>query len=192
MKIRGHNVYVFDVEIFPNVFHMCSKDTETGELYKFEISERVNQLTELVDFFLDTTKLHCGYNNHHYDDVIINYIIDFYRKLQTISYYAVCRSLYNLSQCIVEDEEGGREKIKRWKYAHYFHSMDILTMLFSQKLRVGLKNMQVTMHYKNVQEYEGDFDRFLPSGEIDKMIDYNINDVESTTELLNQLKNQVG
>ena len=35
-------------------------------------------------------------------------------------------------------------------------------MMFSNKLRVGLKELQVTMQYPNVQEYEGDFDQFLP------------------------------
>ena len=64
-------------------------------------------------------------------------------------------------------------------------------MLFSSKLRVGLKEMQVTMHYKNVEEYSGDFSQFLPDSEIDSMIKYNINDVESTTELLNRLKDDV-
>ena len=192
MWIRNRVVYVYDVEIFPNCFHCCCKDTETGRLYKFEISERRNQLEDLVDFFYytheDYFKLFCGYNNHHYDDVIINYIIDYAHTLVNLPYWKICQSLFNLSQTIVEDEDGSREKLKRWKYAHYFQSMDLLTMQFSQKLRVGLKTMQVTMHYKNVQEYEGDFDRSLPSGEIDKMIDYNINDVESTTELLNRLK----
>jgi hypothetical protein len=69
--------------------------------------------------------------------------------------------------------------------------MDLLTMQFSQKLRVGLKTMQTTMHYKNVQEYDGDFSAPIPVNEIDEMIAYNINDVESTTELLNKLKDQV-
>jgi DNA polymerase len=133
----------------------------------------------------------CGYNNHHYDDVIINYIIDYTRTLASLPYWKICQSLFNLSTTIVEDEDGSREKLKRWKYAHYFESMDLLTMQFSQKLRVGLKTMQVTMHYKNVYEYEGDFDQPLPVDKIDEMIAYNINDVESTTELLNRLKEQI-
>lgn len=91
----------------------------------------------------------------------------------------------------MEDNDGSHDRLKRWKYAHYFHSMDLLTMQFSQKLRVGLKTMQVTMHYKNVYEYEGDFDLPLPISKIDEMIAYNVNDVESTTELLNRLKEQV-
>lgn len=195
MWIRNRVVYVYDVEIFPNCFHCCCKDTETGRLYKFEISERRNQLEELVDFFRyaheDYFKLFCGYNNHHYDDVVINYIIDYTRTLASLPYWKICQSLFNLSTTIVEDEDGSREKLKRWKYAHYFESMDLLTMQFSQKLRVSLKTMQVTMHYKNVYEYEGDFDQPLPIDKIDEMIAYNINDVESTTELLNRLKEQI-
>ena len=204
MWIRNRIVHTYDIEIFPNVFHCCCKNTETGQLYKFEISERKNQLDELVHFFrydssnevehpyeLRHTRMFCGYNNHHYDDVVINYIIDYWHILADLPYDRICQSLFNLSQCIVEDEEGSREKIKRWKYAHYFESMDLLTMQFSQKLRVGLKTMQVTMHYKNVYEYEGDFNSDLPVDKIDEMIAYNINDVESTTELLNRLKDQV-
>ena len=193
MEIRNKIVHVYDIECFPNVFHCCVKDTDSGRLYKFEISERRNQLEELVDFFYynNTSKMMCGYNNHHYDDVIINYIIYYYKKMLQLPYWEICRSLFNLSQYIVEDKEESRERLKKWKYAHYFYSMDLLTMQFSQKLRVGLKTMQVTMHYKNVYEYEGDFTKPLPKNEIDTMIAYNINDVESTTELLHRLQDQI-
>ena len=191
MLIREEVVVVYDIEIFPNCFHCCCKDTETGNIYKFEISERKNTLEEMINFFRQPKTLFCGYNNHHYDDVVMNYIIDYQNILASLPYWRICQSLFNLSRTIVEDEGGSRDKLKRWKYAHYFHSMDLLTMQFSQKLRVGLKTMQVTMHYKNVQEYDGDFDQPLPVTEIDKMIAYNVNDVESTTELLNRLKDQV-
>ena len=194
MIIRNSVVIVYDIEIFPNVFHCTCKDTETNKLYFFEISNRKNQLTELVDFFFYKNtgdKMFCGYNNKHYDDVIINYLIDFYYKMNSLSYLKICNSLFNLSSTIVTSEEDDTSKFKRWKYAKYFYSMDLLTMLFSSKLRVGLKEMQVTMHYKNVEEYSGDFSQFLPDSEIDNMIEYNINDVESTTELLNRLKDDV-
>lgn len=194
MIIRNSVVIVYDIEIFPNVFHCTCKNTETNQLYFFEISNRKNQLTELVDFFFYKNvgdKMFCGYNNKHYDDVVINYLIDFYYKMDALSYDKVCTSLYNLSRTIVTTEEGDTSKFKRWKYAKYFYSMDLLTMLFSSKLRVGLKEMQVTMNYKNVEEYAGDFDQYLPDSEIDNMIQYNINDVESTAELLNRLKDDV-
>lgn len=133
----------------------------------------------------------CGYNNHHYDDVIMNYIID-YRILLGKKYYLdICKSLFNLSQVIIESEEGNISKFKKWKYAKYFYSMDLLTMLFSSKLRVGLKEMQLTMHYPNVQEYSGRFDQWLKDKDIDEMISYNINDVESTATLFERLKSDI-
>ena len=51
MIIRDKKVYVYDIEVFQNIFHCSVKNTETGEIYKFEISERKNQLRELVKFF---------------------------------------------------------------------------------------------------------------------------------------------
>ena len=191
MIIKNNSVHVYDIEVFPNIFHCCCYDTELKKMYKFEISERVNQLDKLVDFFLDKNKMFCGYNNKHYDDVIVNYIIDYKDKLREMSYLRITQSLYNMSKCIVEDEVGNANRLKRWRYANYFYSMDLLTMLFSQKLRVGLKTMQVTMHYTNVQEYDGDFGAFLPKDKIDEMIAYNVNDVESTTELLNRLTGEI-
>ena len=46
MQIRGKTVFVFDIEVFQNIFHCSVKNTETGEIYKFEISERKNQLRD--------------------------------------------------------------------------------------------------------------------------------------------------
>ena len=191
MCIRNKPVWTYDIEVFPNVFHCCCKNSETDELYKFEISERKNQLQELVSFFMETGKIMCGYNNHHYDDLIINYLIDYYKVLVRSPYWKICQSVSNMSNAIIKAEGGDMKQFKRWKYAHYFYSMDLLTMQFSSKLRVGLKSMQVTMKYKNVQEYEGDFSAPLPADEIDGMIAYNINDVDSTEELLNRLKKDV-
>lgn len=191
MFIRNFKVVTYDIEIFPNCFHCTCKDTETQELLLFEISNRKNQLTELVDFFISKSIIFCGYNNKHYDDVVLNYIIDLRRQLSRRTSLEVCRSLYKLSKCIIESEDGDIDKFKRWKYANLFPSMDLLTMQFSSKLRVGLKEMQLTMHYKNVQEYSGSFDLPIEDSDIDEMIAYNINDVESTIDLLNRLKEDV-
>ena len=193
MIIKNKTVNVYDIEIFPNCFHCTIKDTEKNILYKFEISERINQLSELIDYFYYNSSdiLFCGYNNKHYDDVIINYMIDYNYKMQTLNYLRICQSLYGLSSTIVNSEEGDTSKFKKWKYANYFNSMDLLTMLYSSKLRVGLKEMQITMHYKNVQEFSGDFNQWLRMKEIDDMIRYNINDVESTATLLEKCKDDI-
>jgi hypothetical protein len=209
MIIRDKIVYVYDIEVFPNVFHCTVKNTETGELHKFEISCRSNQLDELVEFFhtintnhtfgdlyttdiqFKTDKLFCGYNNLHYDNAIINYIIDYYNTMKYKDYRTICKSIFNLSKVITNSSEDDINAWKKWKYMVCFDSFDLLTMLYSNKLRVGLKEIQVTMQYKNVQEFVTDWQADLPESQIDSMIEYNINDVNSTEELLNRCKKDI-
>lgn len=209
MIVRGKIVYVYDIEVFQNIFHCSVKNTETNNIYKFEISERKNQLRELVKFFKQVDKyitwgdyyttninipanvIFCGYNNLHYDNPIINYIIEYEDKLMQYNIPTICSSIFNLSKTITTSSEDNIEAWKHWKYQIWFDTFDILTMLYSNKLRVGLKEIQVTMQYPNVQEFVCDWTKPLPLEDFDSMIDYNINDIESTSELLNRCKKDV-
>lgn len=47
------------------------------------------------------------------------------------------------------------------------------------------------MQYRNVEEYKGDFERPLPKSEIPSLLAYNVNDVESTDELLKRSKKDI-
>ena len=106
-------------------------------------------------------------------------------------YRDICRSIFNLSKVITTSSEDDIRAWSKWKYMICFDSFDILTMLYSNKLRVGLKEIQVTMQYRNVQEFVADWQADLPENQIDSMIDYNINDVNSTEELLNRCKKDI-
>lgn len=208
MQIRGKTVFVYDIEVFQNIFHCSAINTETKEVYKFEISSRKNQLSELISFFkqvnspvswndnyttncsIDSDKIFCGYNNLHYDNPVINYIIEYEHVLTEKPVLVITNSIFNLSREITNSGEN-IEKWKRWKYQVWFDSFDILTMLYSNKLRVGLKEIQVTMQYKNVQEFVCDWSKPLPIEDFDSMIDYNINDIESTSALLDRCKKDI-
>lgn len=208
MQIRGKTVFVYDIEVFQNIFHCSVLNTETKEVHKFEISPRKNQLSELILFFkqvnspvswndnyttncsIDSDKIFCGYNNLHYDNPVINYIIEYEHVLAEKPVLVITNSIFNLSREITNSGEN-IEKWKRWKYQVWFDSFDILTMLYSNKLRVGLKEIQVTMQYKNVQEFVCDWSKPLPIEDFDSMIDYNINDIESTSALLDRCKKDI-
>lgn len=208
MQIRGKTVFVYDIEVFQNIFHCSAINTETKEIHKFEISPRKNQLSELISFFkqvnspvswndnyttncsIDSDKIFCGYNNLHYDNPVINYIIEYEHILAEKPVLVITNSIFNLSREITNSDEN-IEKWKRWKYQVWFDSFDILTMLYSNKLRVGLKEIQVTMQYKNVQEFVCDWSKPLPIEDFDSMIDYNINDIESTSALLDRCKKDI-
>ena len=208
MQIRGKTVFVYDIEVFQNIFHCSAINTETKEIHEFEISSRKNQLSELISFFkqvnspvswndnyttncsIDSDKIFCGYNNLHYDNPVINYIIEYEHVLAERPIPVITNSIFNLSREITNSGEN-IEKWKRWKYQVWFDSFDILTMLYSNKLRVGLKEIQVTMQYKNVQEFVCDWSKPLPIEDFDSMIDYNINDIESTSALLDRCKKDI-
>lgn len=189
MKIKDKPAYVYDIEVFKNVFHCTVFDTETEQLYKFECSIRNNQMQEMCEFFLNNDAYFVGYNNIHYDNPIVNYCIEYFSN-SNYTYTTICNSIFNLSN-VITSEKDNLDKWKKWKYANNFLTLDLLTMLYSQALRVSLKEMQVTMMYKNVQEFNADWQLPLAEQEIDEMIAYNINDVMSTTELLKQCKEDI-
>lgn len=189
MKIRNKIAYVYDIEVFKNVFHCTLLNTETEELIKFECSIRKNEMEEMCKFFLQPNICLVGYNNIHYDNPIINYCIEFFSN-SSYSYEKICTSIFNMSKVITQDKDN-IEAWKRWKYAKNFYTLDLLTMLYSKALRVSLKEMQVTMMYKNVQEFNCDWNLPLAITEIESMIRYNINDVMSTYELLKRCEKDI-
>lgn len=186
MKIKDKIVYVYDIEVFRNVFHCTLLNTETEELTKFECSIRRNNIEEMCKFFKQDVYF-CGYNNIHYDNPIVNYCIEYFSN-SNYTYDKICLSIFNLSNIITQDKDN-IERWKKWKYANNFKTIDLLTMLYSKALRVSLKEMEVTMMYKNVQEFNLDWNENLQEKDIDSMIAYNINDVMATYELLKRCKN---
>lgn len=189
MKIRGKTVYVYDIEVFQNVFHCTLLNTETEKLVKYECSERKNNIENMCKLFITEDAYFAGYNNTHYDNPIINYCIEFFSNSK-YTYSKICKSIFNLSNIITQDKDN-IDSWKRWKYAKNFLTLDLLTMLYSKALRVSLKEMQVTMMYKNVQEFNCDWQSPLALQEIDNMVNYNINDVLSTYELLKRCEKDI-
>ena len=191
MKIKDKTCIVFDIEVLKNIFTCTCKNTDTGIINTFEISSRKVDIEELYNYF----KQDCyfvGYNNHHYDNPVLNYLFYLFTKdyFEYFSTRQITESVFRMSQIVI-DKNSDFELWKEYKYAKNFLSIDLLTMLYSKALRVSLKEMQVTMQYKNVEEFIVDWHQDLPEKDMDRLISYNINDVESTEELLYRCKSDL-
>jgi hypothetical protein len=92
---------------------------------------------------------------------------------------------------IIEVKDWKFSSLSKYKYANLFKTLDLLTLMFSSKLRIGLKELQVTMQYPNVQEFEGDVSKNVSVYDIDNVKKYNINDIDSTDELLTRLTKDI-
>ena len=81
MIIRNKVCFPYDVELFPNFFSVTVKNSETGNIKSYEISERRNDLPEIVKLFLHKGIFFVGFNSMHYDSPIISYLILNYKRL---------------------------------------------------------------------------------------------------------------
>lgn len=116
MKIRDKVAYVYDIEVFRNVFHCTLLNTETEELHKFECSIRRNDMQEMCKFFLQPDIYLVGYNNIHYDNPIINYCIEFfsnsnYHITLFVNQYLIYQKSLQLIKIILKDGKDGNTPI---------------------------------------------------------------------------------
>lgn len=190
MLIKGLPAFVYDIEVFPNLFTCAVKNTETKNKRVYEISERKNDLPQLIKLFLNSNIFWVTYNGIHYDNVLISYILMNYKDLIVLSTWEINKKIKDMSDLVINSQEN-TTSWRKYKYSGLIQGIDLLTMLFSSKLRVGLKELQVTMEYPNVREYEGDFQNYVPKSDFDSVIAYNFNDVESTEELLYKLEKAI-
>lgn len=196
MIIKNRPVFVHDIEVFPNVFLCTCKNTESGKYHIFEVSERKNQSDKLYEFFAKgkhpKAPLFCGYNNMGYDDIVIMRFLEWCNeyRMWTDFLYNIFKFSNDLIKYANERPEGPNPYVRYMKDKTFF-SMDLIRMLFSSKKRVSLKFLQIIMNYPNVLEFYGDFRKPLPADRIDEAIEYNINDVNSTEELLNLSKDDI-
>lgn len=189
MLIRNNVCFVYDVEVFPNFFSVTIKNTESGNYKQYEIGERRNDLPDIAKLFLYKGIIFCGYNVIHYDNPIISYLLLNYKRLVLKPVWEVTAEIKAFSDKIITSETSA--SWSQYKYANLFLTLDLLTMKWSQKLRPSLKALQVTMEYQNVEEYSGNFEKPLPKSEIENVLSYNKNDVDSTEELLNRSKKDI-
>lgn len=184
MLIKNRTAFVYDVEVFPNYFSVTVKNTESGNHRCYEIYWGGNNMPEIARLFLDKRIYFVSYNGMHYDRPLICFILLNYKELTVKPTWEINLEIKKMSDLIVNSENSA--PWKRYKYANLYDDLDLLAMRWSQKLRVSLKALQVTMEYKNVEEYDGDFNAPLPKEDLEKVRAYNLNDVESTEELLNR------
>jgi hypothetical protein len=170
---KKKRLVIYDLEVLPNYFCGVFEAIDSDKHIVYEISEDRND-TELIKKLAKNFTL-VGYNNHHYDDLFINYLI----KETAITN----EKLYYLSSLCVKKKESLRDEerkfLNKYKYNKPFDSIDVLTMLASSKLRVSLKHLQVKIKWHRVQDYEVDWTKPLSKENWSTLIEYCCNDVKS-------------
>jgi hypothetical protein len=171
-KIKKNNIWIYDIETYPNLFCVTFKKVNEDEVVVFEISETIQQVQELTDFCKGIWLV--GYNSLGFDNIVINYIIT--NKMTDVNL------IYRFSQQVIQNNY---EVYRPYKYNRDYKSIDLMSLLFSKMSRVSLKSLEVSMKFHNVQDLPYHWGTDLPFDAIQEVIDYNLNDVLATEKLYN-------
>jgi hypothetical protein len=180
--------YGYDIEVFTNFFSVTFinvKDHDDREI--FIIHEDRNDLDKLLEF-INNEHWFIGYNNSKYDDIILNYLLsEDSLKYKTVLEIVV--AIYELSQKIIENSRNrmfyrANPTRELNKIPHRYKSLDLMSMMAFDKAKVGLKQVSVNMKWHRIQDLPKKFNESVSIDEVDKIIEYNINDVLITLELL--------
>lgn len=172
----------YDIELLPIVWNegsgifFSAVFLNDEDRLVFEISPRKNQSEELVKF-LDQKPLLYGYNNHNYDDKVLEFLF-FLMEENKFD----LQVLLNYSKSIIESKE-------REKSLYSANTIDLMTLTFQYKAQKSLKMVGVMLEHPVLSESKVDFNTGLGLHTqsldyvCDHLIGYNINDVEITKKL---------
>lgn len=179
--------WVYDLEVYPNFFSATFIDLNTDTEEVFYVHEEVNQLQELIDFIRHNTSWLIGYNSSKYDDILLRYIMHKFDLLDTWS-DEITKQLFELSGEIIGSQRRGvsiwkNDKLKPYLKESYFKSMDLMSMMYFDKLRIGLKKVAVAMKWPKIQDLPKPFYEDVYQSEVAEILLYNRNDVLITKSL---------
>ncbi len=167
----------YDLEIYPNFASATFIDLQSKEERVFIFNHNHYPLTELRDFIISEVSSLVGYNSQSYDDTILEYMIR-YRGSKSdlnIELYALSREIIN------NDAPTDRVKDLRWNKS--FKGIDLIRVMFSSKLRKGLKQVAINLKHPRIQDLPIPFDKPIEDSQIPLILDYNRNDVIITCKL---------
>jgi len=181
VKLIGPAV-VYDIEVLPNVFTIDAESIATDDNYTWELSDRRNDITGLLqwfDFLMSSAMPMIGYNNLGYDYCVIHQIL---LRRQEITY----QELYAKSKAIIDfgrRREGGFSPHMIWPDRRLIPQIDLYKLHhFDNKAKTqSLKGLEFNMRSESVLEGAVNFDQPLEHEKIDKvLIPYNRWDVKET------------
>lgn len=177
-------VIAYDIETYPDLFTAVFKHTETGQTWIFEISERKNETQRLKIFInkcRDSVKL-VGFNNYGFDYPVIHHLCC-HPNPKAIDMYAKAMSIINGDRfsSVIWDKDQLVQQIDLFKIWH-FDNMARAT---------SLKLLEFNMRMDKIQECDVPFGTNVPLEDIDKVIDYNIHDVNATIDFYKLSKDKI-
>jgi len=176
-------MFAFDVEVYPNFFSAIFSHVDNDfEDYSFIIYKDKDDRESLREFIRGKTLI--GYNNLHFDNLIINAILYGYTLHQI---YKLAQKVVNQERYSIPDDE-----IKKFKYYPMeYKSIDLMKIMAFDEKGVSLKHAGIQLQWPKIQELPYRFDTHLTDSQISVVLRYNSNDVGITKKLYHTIIDEV-
>ena len=179
--------WVFDIETYPNCFTFATVYSNGKGMRAFEISDRKNELEELLDFFRKVKGAghrFIGFNNNGFDYPVIHYILQKARKVHGTEkkLKVTAKELYDVAMKLINS---GKEN----KFGSAIKEKDVIIPQvdlfkvhhFDNKARAtSLKMLEYNMRSNDIEDLPFPVGMTLNDEQKDILIKYNKHDVSET------------
>lgn len=179
MTINLQNAVTYDIETFPNCFTIAVENLNDDGAGMWEISHRMDQRRELMDFFMHLSRTQTpmiGFNNAGFDYPVIHAI--FHNPLITVE------QIYEKAMGIIKGV-GGKFAHSVWPSDRFAPQIDLYKMHhFDNKAKAtSLKWLQINMRSESVVDMPVPVGTMLTPEQTDYYLKpYNVHDVSKTKQ----------
>ena len=182
--------YIYDLETFVNIFTCAVKEHGTDKRWLFEISERRNDQSNLLNFIQYLKHAGdslVGFNNIHFDYPVLHHL------LQSSSRTLTARDAYDKAQQIISTPWNNRFNHVVWPSDVWVDQIDLFKIHhFDNPARsTSLKVLEFNMRADTIADLPYDPHTPLTSNQMDELIAYNWNDVHETERFFDYSKEHI-
>ncbi len=176
----SHNYFVYDIETYPNVFTLAGQWLRDGEKVMFEISNRIDQTEELIDFLMWLSinrSIHMvGFNNLAFDYLVLHHIL---KNKDIIS----VEGIYTKAQQLIDTPWKNRFSNIIWDSDQIVPQIDLYKIhhFDNQARATSLKVIEFNLRMGTIQDLPYPPGSYLTYDQIDNLKIYNQHDVTATT-----------
>lgn len=195
MRQIKYRDFIYDIETFPNTFTFAAVYMNGKGRVAFEISDRKNQIEELLEFLRNVKRTQCrmvGFNNINFDYPVVHFILtkakDAFKRNKPVRITA--GQIYNEAMRLINKSPDDRFSSKIKDDNVIIPQVDLfLIHHFDNRARsTSLKMLEYNMRSDNIEDLPFPVGTELTHDQIDVLLKYNMHDVNETLKFYNYSK----
>lgn len=190
------NIWVYDLEIFPNFFSCVAINIDSNEVISFVLMKNFrNDLINFYKWIISPNLILIGYNNLEFDYQLLHIVLQLVQpsELETFNIDILIDALYKRTQILVDSDLDRREKklIPEWKMLITQLDLYKISHFDNKAKATSLKWLEFALRMKIVADLPIDPNITVKKSQVDEILKYNLNDVQATLAYFN-VKNAKG